>query len=378
MKLKCLSHLSNAEFDSSLASAISREQQSVAWVLTHLVEAEGRKRYLPLGYPSLYEYCVQALHMTESVAYKRTAAARVLRRFPALLEAIADGRLSLSALVLLQPHLTELTHRELVNAVENRTIADVRLILATRFPQPDLPTFVHAHVASPACAALPEPERQEKVTELDTYPIENLESRLAMPSVALSSTPMATSVQPATPSRLTPRAPDRFALQVMLSAAAHADLVALRELLGHSVPSGELSAVLARALSMARELAEKQKYAATDTPRASHGSHVTRYIPAELKREVHERDGGQCTFVGSTGKRCGSRTRLEFDHRVPIAKGGTTGAANLRLLCRAHNHYEAERELGEQQVRRARGAAVAQRNTAAQPLRPYRSRRIAT
>lgn len=54
-----------------------------------------------------------------------------------------------------------------------------------------------------------------------------------------------------------------------------------------------------------------------------------------------QRDGGRCTFVGSNGLRCTERGQLEFDHIHPHADGGPTTAANLRLLCRRHNQYEA-------------------------------------
>jgi hypothetical protein len=65
-----------------------------------------------------------------------------------------------------------------------------------------------------------------------------------------------------------------------------------------------------------------------------------------VRRTVWERDRGQCTFVGDTGHRCGARTRLEFDHAEPVARGGRATVETIRLRCRAHNQYEAERVFG--------------------------------
>ena len=65
-----------------------------------------------------------------------------------------------------------------------------------------------------------------------------------------------------------------------------------------------------------------------------------------MKRAVWERDGGQCTFVSESGHRCESRTRLEFDHVEPVATGGHATVKGLRLRCRAHNQFEAERAFG--------------------------------
>ena len=72
----------------------------------------------------------------------------------------------------------------------------------------------------------------------------------------------------------------------------------------------------------------------------------SRYIPVAVKREVWRRDQGRCSYVDRhSGRRCGSRYRLEIDHIVPFALGGPTDLVNLRVRCRAHHrlrHAHAE------------------------------------
>ena len=64
----------------------------------------------------------------------------------------------------------------------------------------------------------------------------------------------------------------------------------------------------------------------------------SRYIPVAVKREVWRRDQGCCSYVDRhSGRRCGSRYRLEIDHIVPFALGGGAEPANLRLRCEAHH-----------------------------------------
>ncbi|MCC6653163.1 MAG: HNH endonuclease, partial [Candidatus Eisenbacteria bacterium] len=59
---------------------------------------------------------------------------------------------------------------------------------------------------------------------------------------------------------------------------------------------------------------------------------------------------------------CGSRRKLEVDHKVPFALGGATTLENLRLFCRAHNRFEAERVFGKEHMQRA--VELAQRERA--------------
>jgi hypothetical protein len=77
------------------------------------------------------------------------------------------------------------------------------------------------------------------------------------------------------------------------------------------------------------------------------------YISHEARRAVLERDGLGCCWVDATGRRCGSSAWLELDHHHPSGKGGGSEPENLRLLCRAHNRFAAERAYGRAHVERA-------------------------
>ena len=110
-----------------------------------------------------------------------------------------------------------------------------------------------------------------------------------------------------------------------------------------------------RALSALIGQLEKRKFSATRRPRPSRRPSANpRHIPAQVKRAVWERDGGQCTFVSETGHRCAARTRLEFDHIVEVARGGEATVAGIRLRCRAHNQYGAECAFGAEFMRQKR------------------------
>jgi hypothetical protein len=81
-----------------------------------------------------------------------------------------------------------------------------------------------------------------------------------------------------------------------------------------------------------------------------------RYVPAEIRRAVWQRDAGCCTFEDASGRRCCERAGIEIHHEHAFALGGPTTPENLRLMCRAHNALLAERDFGRAHVERMRSA----------------------
>jgi 5-methylcytosine-specific restriction endonuclease McrA len=78
-------------------------------------------------------------------------------------------------------------------------------------------------------------------------------------------------------------------------------------------------------------------------PKQTVQEECSRYIGPATRDAVYSRDGGQCTYVGSNGKRCESKWNLEIHHdETPFAMGGNHNISNLRLLCAPHNKLEAE------------------------------------
>ncbi|MEU3011334.1 TerD family protein [Nocardia asteroides] len=66
------------------------------------------------------------------------------------------------------------------------------------------------------------------------------------------------------------------------------------------------------------------------------GQRDSRSIPQDVKAQVWQRDGGRCV-------ECGDGHYLEFDHVIPLSRGGATSAANLQILCRACNRAKGAR-----------------------------------
>jgi Holliday junction resolvasome RuvABC ATP-dependent DNA helicase subunit len=58
-------------------------------------------------------------------------------------------------------------------------------------------------------------------------------------------------------------------------------------------------------------------------------------IPSEVRHEVWRRDEGKCV-------KCGSRANLEYDHIIPVSKGGSNTARNIELLCESCNRAKSD------------------------------------
>jgi 5-methylcytosine-specific restriction endonuclease McrA len=159
----------------------------------------------------------------------------------------------------------------------------------------------------------------------------------------------------ATPSSSEQAAPrEHLELTLWVSREFLDELEEVRSLLSHAVPSGKREEVLLHVLKAQRKVIERQRYGSpkqsktSATRESSDPSHIT----AAVRREVHDRDEGCCAFIGEGGRRCRSKHQLEYQHIIPVARGGRSTVDNVALFCRAHNQLEARREFGEEHVKR--------------------------
>ncbi len=310
-----------------------------AELVAHLAEMEARKLHLREACSSLFAYCTERLGFSEDEACRRIEAARLARRFPCIYDRLDRGRVSLSVLGRLKGVLTQENARELLDAVSGKSVREAERVLAARFPKPDVADSIRKLPDRPV-ASTPLALNVEKTSQLDPSP--------PAPPAKQEAPPRA-----ADRGRVSPLSAERVLVKFTASRTLEEKLRLARDLMSHKNPSGDLATIVEAAVDLLIAERMKQKFGQTQRarkPRAAKPSRVTH----ATKREVALRDGLRCTFVDARGRRCSARGFLELDHEQAKARGGSSGADNVRVLCRAHNQGEAERVFGRRYMERCR------------------------
>ena len=340
--LALFADLTDAALLERLGKLAREERRATAQLVAALAELERRRLYLAQGCSSLFTYCTKVLHLSEHAAYNRIEAARAAMRFPAILERLEDGSVTLTAVRLLAPLLTTENHGHVLAEACHKGKKQMDVLVAGLRPLPDAPAIVRR---LPTAAAQSHAVLTTDATAT-THPA----------AVLMARTPIEATTTPRPPSATaTPLTRERYKIQFTASREFHDKLRRAQAWLRHAVPTGDPAEILERALDLLLADVERRKLGMTERPRTPRDLRTgSRHIPAAVKREVWKRDAGRCAFVGTAG-RCGEEAFLEFHHVVPFAEGGPATTRNIQLRCRAHNVYEAEQCFGRMFPRDAEG-----------------------
>ena len=328
-----LEHLTNPELLAQAERLATSERVCAAELVVHVAEIERRRLHLARGFHCVHAYCTEVLGLSDYEAFNRIEAARAGRRFPGVFEMLLEGSLSLTTVQLLARRLTPENHVSVLAEAAGKTKKEVLHLLARWFPQPDAPESTRklpAPVPAPQVAA-------------------------STPPVIATASPAVAPVQRAI---VAPLAPDRYKIVFTADTETTELLELAKDMLSHAVPNRETAEVVKRALkALVADLA-RRKFGVTARPRVSSGPKNASDVAAAVKRAVWVRDRGSCGFVGTTGRRCGSRRHVEFHHLRERGEGGKGTVENIQLRCGPHNRYEAEFEDGVPKRAPLAGAAT--------------------
>ena len=374
-----LESLSTEELDRSVEKLVRAEKRNLALVIAHIAEMSRRKGQLERGYKSLFEYCTRRLHLSEGSVALRIQVANVSRRFPQILVALAENRMSLTVAGLLAPVLTESNMEKLLGDCAGMTKRGAEEYLIALRPKP---------VFAPSIRKTPSPPA------LTTPP--TVQGASLQPPRSPASTPRP--VPRVSPSILEPARPTVYNFRFAADRKFKEKFERLAEVLGVENPLQHMAEIMEQALDIAldkkdlkRKRARRLEREARSDDNSRHESRPgkivspssqpatvcdvvatitdlggsqrslipgaesstsgrvptkSRYIPSHVRERVHGRANHQCQYRGPDGTRCGSRTGLEIEHQRPFALHRSHDERFLRLYCRSHNRWSAEKVFG--------------------------------
>jgi 5-methylcytosine-specific restriction endonuclease McrA len=294
-----LKPLNDHELIESFSFHIQSERKITNLVLLHINEVESRKLHLSLGFSSMFEYLTRSFGYSESSAYRRIQAARLLKSVPEVSEKLQSGDINLSQASKVAVAVRKVqgaSASQLIERIEGQTTKATELIIAK---------------------------------ELD-LPVQSLEKARAQKDSSVR-------------------------IEITLSQEELLFIEEAQSLLSHQLDNPksikELLVLLAnkevqRKKGLQRKASPlRRKDVSKLKPASMSKTRSRKYISVHKKRRLLEKAQYQCQYENpKTQQRCQCRTHLQIEHIVPVAKGGSDEETNLRIYCSAHNLLAAQNE----------------------------------
>ena len=270
------------------ALQISKEFRSCELRLVEILsEVDAKEVFLHLGFPSLFRYAVDALGLTESIAYALIQVARTAQKVPELKQELEQG----------------------------------------------LSVFKAKKICSVLEAGRPV-ENQEWILKAKTLTSQKLESEVAK-------------VKSPDVKTITLKLPEAVFLELQRSqelvSQSESKAASLEETLGailkfyikHRDPIEKAKCNIDR--KKADPVRDPAKTEQEVQERVLRPAARRTPIPAREKHEAILKDQAQCSYIGTDGTRCPERRFLNFHHIRAVQDGGSDVAENLKVLCASHH-----------------------------------------
>jgi hypothetical protein len=249
-----LATLSSEALTSQLGKLLGSERALLLDFLRHLGELDRRRLCLELGYGSLFAYLTEHLRLSKACAYRRVTAARLLTRFPAIADLLADGRLCLTTLCLLKDVLSDESEAEILERAAGRTEEEVQLLVASLRPKSALPDLIRALPVRSATNEKSVPAEAAPQTRIGSGP----------EPIARDEPQQSLSVPAPSPKRaqMTPLSEELRVIRMTVGSQFMAELEAVKSALSHRVPSGSLEALLRECFRITLDTCSRRRHGA--------------------------------------------------------------------------------------------------------------------
>ena len=284
-----LKELSDSELLLKLAEVLKQSRRVESVLVAHIAEVDARGLFVSQASSSMHKYCTDVLHLSGAEAFLRITAARASRRHPALLKMLDDGRLHLSGLAMLAPHLTNSNCEDLLARATKKTKGEIQKLVAEIAPKPDVAPTIRK------LPALCERQKKngQKPPKREGSERANEDATSTAQGASNETSPKPEGQRQDKPPVVEPLAPSRYKIQFTASEEFHDKIERLAALM----PGADLVSMMEMAVTEKLERLEAKRLGKVKNPRKSveeaDTSPGVRGISAPVKRLVWERDGAQ-------------------------------------------------------------------------------------
>jgi len=336
-----LNKVSDNELIFDLKNLVQEERELLTTILRYLKEVEIRKIYLQMGYSSMFAYLTEELCYSESAAQRRIQAMRLLKDLPEIEAKIETGEISLSVAAAVQSYFKKEEKKsplkkdeklELINDLSGTSARECERHLIKLSPETALPSEKTRPLTCDSTliqfvAGKDLMKKIERLKELTSH--QNPEGKYE----ELFSRALDLALNKLDPIQ-------RAARRAKKTKKSSRPSKSLIHISGNRPVRSQWPTTVGKALPQNKLPTPRT----TKLPPTSAVEPKNRHIPNATRDKVWLRDQGKCQFKNlHTGKVCGSKRYLELDHKYPFALGGEHSESNLRLICRGHNQYRAEK-----------------------------------
>ena len=316
--------------DQKALATTLRFKKCEAELLEIIIQLDRFKVYRKLGYPSLFQYTVKRLKLSESQAYGFINVARKSHEIPKLSEAIKKGRLTINKARRITSVLTKTNQKQWLELAEKASQKKVEREVALANPQMAITekmTYIAPNHSINEKVGIkrnsPRVQLQIGLSErtmLKLRRAQDLVSQKKKASKSLEST-LETILDDYLKKHDPVEKAKRQKIKGKLNCSQKNEGIKTQ-------PKKKKAAPQMGSQQSSRRVIENRK----QRRRAA--------LPAALKHQVYLKAEGRCSSKNFDGKRCQSRRFLEIHHIIPLSQGGSHQLENLTLLCSGHHKIQ--------------------------------------
>lgn len=312
------------------ADMMKRGEQNL---LDDLREMDDSKSYCEFDCRNLYEYAVDWLGLTESVALNLIAIMRRAKQVPELKVAIKDGRINMSAARKIAPVINRANQEAWLELASSASVREIEKAVAIASPK-------HAVQESIRYATGERLELKLGISEEFRDTLQELKDLLSQKqqkpvdsedALFFAMRDVISRLSPLERAKRAEMRKQKQAASGAKSNAAEQSVSAVNANQSNNLENKSRSEIKAQTplQDLTRSQTLNHNLTQTTFPRQP--------LSALTKHTVNLRDRNRCTERNNKGDRCTETRWLDVHHVTEVASGGDNSVENLRTVCRWHH-----------------------------------------